>query len=855
MAKPYISPNTRINDRLNFGAAGLQVLGTGLENLQDQIAIDNSGNIPASTMISGSSWSDVLNNGNLNEGLQNIKNNMLNYSDMFNNENIKDISTGNDLQHEVNYTQGNPWGAMLKDAGVGASAGSVFGPVGALVGGSLGAVSGWVRSAIADKQHKQNAYLGNLAIDRANNYTINSRNNAIALNDERQIRNNMRNVFQDGGDLGNGVTIFNTGNTHQQNPLGGIPQGIASDGLPNRVEENELKYDDYIYSARLKASKKLLKDHLLPEKYEGLPFAEIGKKLQKESEDRPNDPVSRNTLETWMSRLRDAQEEYKAKLEDRRLAKVINNLSTEEKAALASSIMQQMQQPQYGMEQLGQIPQQPMQEVSQDALGMQEPSLDLSQPMYANGGKIHIKPSKRGTFTAAATKHGMGVQEFASKVLAHPENYTEAMRKKAQSARNSAHLGQEGLDLEPLVPEQDISPMFMWNSQEELKDYYRNAITDWFSKRNGYDANKLASYKLESRDEFNQFLKSLRGDYSNAKNVALAKLLESQIVPDGDLKETQEYIDWAKKNYPKNPLMWDAKIGIEHHPMWIKPEPLKGTTGQTKRYWRYNWNTGERTPITEAEYNNPATGWKQNPELNEEDSQFLDYYIDDILPVTEEKTKPTENNIEAIPDNWLRYAPLLGGLAGLFNRPDYTLANELTDVASNFQPISAPPLSGWRRYNSDDINLTNNQNMAQLAAAQRANVASGNRDAQAAGMIGLHNAYNQQVALNNLAWQQANERNRLDTDTYSLGIDKTNLATVEAYDQSNQQILDNRANLLAKAAEARDNANTFYSQNMSNMITNNLNNLGAFGKENLQWALINRAIKDGALKGNAPTIS
>jgi hypothetical protein len=33
---------------------------------------------------------------------------------------------------------------------------------------------------------------------------------------------------------------------------------------------------------------------------------------------------------------------------------------------------------------------------------------------YANGGKIHIKPSKRGTFTAAAKKHGKSVQAFAS---------------------------------------------------------------------------------------------------------------------------------------------------------------------------------------------------------------------------------------------------------------------------------------------------------------------------------------------------------------------------------------------------------------------------------------------------------
>lgn len=61
---------------------------------------------------------------------------------------------------------------------------------------------------------------------------------------------------------------------------------------------------------------------------------------------------------------------------------------------------------------------------------------DLSE--YAEGGSIHIAPSKRGTFTAAATKHGMGVQEFASKVLAHPENYSLTMRKKANFARNAS---------------------------------------------------------------------------------------------------------------------------------------------------------------------------------------------------------------------------------------------------------------------------------------------------------------------------------------------------------------------------------------------------------------------------------
>lgn len=54
---------------------------------------------------------------------------------------------------------------------------------------------------------------------------------------------------------------------------------------------------------------------------------------------------------------------------------------------------------------------------------------------YSSGGGIHIKPSRKGTFTAAATKHGMGVQEFASKVLANKDDYSPKMVKKAAFAK------------------------------------------------------------------------------------------------------------------------------------------------------------------------------------------------------------------------------------------------------------------------------------------------------------------------------------------------------------------------------------------------------------------------------------
>lgn len=58
-------------------------------------------------------------------------------------------------------------------------------------------------------------------------------------------------------------------------------------------------------------------------------------------------------------------------------------------------------------------------------------------PSYKNGG-IHIKKSKRGTFKAAAKKAGMGVQEYANKVLKKGSKASPAMKKKANFARNAA---------------------------------------------------------------------------------------------------------------------------------------------------------------------------------------------------------------------------------------------------------------------------------------------------------------------------------------------------------------------------------------------------------------------------------
>lgn len=61
--------------------------------------------------------------------------------------------------------------------------------------------------------------------------------------------------------------------------------------------------------------------------------------------------------------------------------------------------------------------------------------------LHKSGGGIHIDPSKKGTFKAQATRMGMSVKQAASHILTHKEDYSPAMRKKANFAKNFAATG------------------------------------------------------------------------------------------------------------------------------------------------------------------------------------------------------------------------------------------------------------------------------------------------------------------------------------------------------------------------------------------------------------------------------
>ena len=134
-----------------------------------------------------------------------------------------------------------------------------------------------------------------------------------------------------GGTYNGGLEYINNGGTHENNILGGVPMGSDRDGIPNLVEEGETIWNDYVFSNRLKVPETLTDKYKLSK---GITFAEASKKLGKEIEETPNDPISKRTFNFFMQDLQQSQEEVKAKKELSRVKRQFNKLSPQEQLGI-----------------------------------------------------------------------------------------------------------------------------------------------------------------------------------------------------------------------------------------------------------------------------------------------------------------------------------------------------------------------------------------------------------------------------------------------------------------------------------------------------------------------------------------
>ena len=226
----------------------------------------------------------------------------------------------------------------------GASAGASFGPIGAAIGAAIGLVAGGASAHFKNQRANTMQERRNNARRFANSFNQNLFNNSMDVLNSEGMHNLQAAYAKCGGSLGhryaeggmfnthggmfsNGLSFINEGGKHGENPMGGVPMGIAADGQPNLVEEGEVKtfipgLGDYIFSNNKD------KDMLVPDdvrkKYKlkkNATFADAVKKLQKESEERPNDPISKNGLDSFLNELAMTQEAVRMRKQEKEMRK------------------------------------------------------------------------------------------------------------------------------------------------------------------------------------------------------------------------------------------------------------------------------------------------------------------------------------------------------------------------------------------------------------------------------------------------------------------------------------------------------------------------------------------------------
>lgn len=185
-----------------------------------------------------------------------------------------------------------------------------------------------------------------------------------------------------------GLMKINEGGSHEENPNGGVQVGVDQQGIPNLVEEDEVIYDDFVYSDNIKADGGILEQFNIPSKYTGKLYSDIASAFADDA-DEQIDPITINGLRAMLGRLAQAQEEQKRVEEEKALMEELKNMSPEELEELEAALAQEQEQ------------QVPVEEVVPEEIPVEQTEVPQ---MMAMGGPVNIL----GDGTPGSTSGGGG---------------------------------------------------------------------------------------------------------------------------------------------------------------------------------------------------------------------------------------------------------------------------------------------------------------------------------------------------------------------------------------------------------------------------------------------------------------
>lgn len=214
-------------------------------------------------------------------------------------------------------------------------------------------------------------------------------------------------IFALGGDIQNhgadfttGLTEINAGGSHEDSPYDGVQVGISKEnGQPNLVEEGETIFNDYVFSKRINVDDQTKKRFHLGKKVQ-ISYADLSKRLQKESLERPNDPISQAALRRQMQALAEEQERQKSDMQAKEMQAAFEALSPEQQQAIMQQLAMAQQEAQLQAQQAEQqqMEQQPVIEEGQpqpdegqmmNSQMQQQMQPQMQEQMSAYGGKVN----------------------------------------------------------------------------------------------------------------------------------------------------------------------------------------------------------------------------------------------------------------------------------------------------------------------------------------------------------------------------------------------------------------------------------------------------------------------------------
>ena len=721
-------------------------------------------------------------------------------------------------------------------AGLGATVGSIVPGIGTVVGGAVGAVGGAIAGGIKSIFGKK----------KAKRKEKRAKNKARGLNTMATLESYMGKAygFADGGNINNlmgrkyfaegGLTSFNTGGSHEESPIGGIPQGIGDNGNVNLVEEGETRYQDYIFSDRLTLDEDIVKELNLPSNLIGKTFAEASEILAKDIEEHPNDPISKRGFEEMMIRLQ-AANNMKKDLEDSNTFAEGGSLNGEPMEPSPTIKEVEGESENLGNE---------LKEVTDEQVKRIAASNIKEEKLKGGRASKEVRENATELFDPLEISVGIKVEmEHTDSIEAAREIALDHLTENKDYYTRLYHIG---LIDEPITEEEENFLKEKWTRIEDVEALDKEqGIVDMPEEENV--SNELEQpLNQEIPIEPQQFALggNLDGNYSKSNPFGTALYRKGWAHPFRRKQEPLELphipvdytsVDWSpnfnvnlgRRQFTPRDL-YDPKLDV---PVTDNPiEPQKLTTNSSSNKIINPTKISEVNSIKRKQEFDPyqlEADLEGNRIANENEASFdptLDFELtpEQLATLNPEDYQAYKKHERAMKlqglGSLLQYAPVLGNLIGA------TTVGKAERVNPTY--ITPEQLNDYLQYNPIDPNTYTNPILNQASNARRsfADASGGSRAAILAANLGLNAQIQKAISDAALQAEAVNEQRRIQAKEFNRGTNQFNAserARAKQYNASAKTMTDD---INARNRAARRTA-------IRNYLSGAMQGLGSIGRE------------------------